>query len=134
LKIGFITTAQVDRGTMLHDLPSDLMDQILHALASTGQPGALMRMGMVNRALHLQLCADRSIWRTYWTAWVWGMQPRGVKTELPPLPNNLPAVEDMYSLDVDYEVMLIRKVALVQMRHDEKLRRRRKRIQDDRLE
>lgn len=112
---------------LLLDLPSDLLSKILLSLASTGKPAPLVRMGMVNRELHLRVSADRELWRTYWTAWLDGMRP-------PLLPNNLRRPERISPMEVDYEVMLIRKVAEVQMRHDAQLRLRRKRIQEDRLE
>jgi hypothetical protein len=127
-KTGFITPANQGQGTMLLlDLPSDLLSKILLSLASTGKPAPLVRMGMVNRELHLRVSADRELWRTYWTAWLDGMRP-------PLLPNNLRRPERISPMEVDYEVMLIRKVAEVQMRHDAQLRLRRKRIQEDRLE
>jgi len=112
---------------LLLDLPSDLVGKILLTLASTGKPAPLVRMGMVNRELHLRIAADRELWRAYWTAWLDGMNP-------PLLPNNLRRPERISPMDVDYEVMLIRKVAEVQMRHDALLRQRRKRVQEDRLE
>ena len=111
----------------LLDLPSDLVGKILLTLASTGKPAPLVRMGMVNRELHLKIAADRELWRAYWTAWADGMCP-------PTLPNNLCRERRISFMDLDYEVMLIRKVAEVQMRHDALLRQRRKRIQEDRLE
>jgi len=112
---------------LLLDLPSDLVGKILLTLASTGKPAPLVRMGMVNRELHLRVAADRTLWRAYWTAWLDGMRP-------PLLPNNLRRPERISPMEIDYEVMLIRKVAQVQMRYDALSRQRRKRVQQDRLE
>lgn len=95
----------------LHELPPELLRQIALCLAAEGKPAPLVRMGMVNRAMHLLVGSDLSLWRTYWVGWLRGLQP-------PRMPNNLFAYERMDPLDIDYDVMLLRKVALVQMRHD----------------
>lgn len=125
---------------LLLDLPSDFLGMILLTVASTGKPALLVRMGMLNRELHLRVSADRELWRRNWTAWLDG----GMRTPL--LLTYLWPPERIRSMDVDYEVMLIRKWAEVQMRsfrqlvaelkmpHFAQLRLSSKRIQEHRLE